>query len=112
MSTESAKDLKSLPTDTKAPAESAEPSSNHENSRTAVSLKTTYPENAPTDSHALATQEHEQKGAAQQNHEEPEVKDLGWNKDPEHIPAPLVVGLPNEELWVLVRRFNHVQPES
>ncbi len=63
--------------------------------------------NAPTDSHALAyTQsEHEERGAAQQNHSAAEVKDLGWFEDPNNIP-PLVGGLPNEELWTLVRRFN------
>src|SRR5271170_4188912 len=65
-------------------------------------------EDAPTESHALAIQDHEEKGAAQIDHEELEVKDLGWDNDPEHIPTPLVGGLPNDELWVLVRRFNHV----
>ena len=49
------------------------------------------------------------KGAAQLNHSEPEVKDLGWNESPEHVPAPLVGGLPNEELWMLIRRFNKVR---
>jgi|SRR5579862_1043507 hypothetical protein len=65
-------------------------------------------EHAPTESHALATQDHDEKGFAQLEHDEPEVKDLGWDQKLEHIPAPLVGGLPNEELWVLVRRFNKV----
>jgi Protein of unknown function (DUF3292) len=65
-------------------------------------------EDAPTDSHALATEDHDDKGAAQLEHTEPEVKDLGWDEKPEHIPAPLVGGLANEDLWVLVRRFNKV----
>jgi hypothetical protein len=65
-------------------------------------------EHAPTDSHALATEDHEDKGFAQLDHDEPEVKDLGWDQKAEHVPAPLVGGLENEELWVLVRRFNKV----
>jgi len=59
----------------------------------------------PTDSHALAMANHEIKGAAQQNHDG-EVKDLGWNESKDRIASPLVGGLENEELWVLVRRFN------
>jgi len=78
----------------------------------ALMTETTEParalEHAPTDSHALATEDHEEKGFAQLEHDEPEVKDLGWDQNKEHIPAPLVGGLPNEELWVLVRRFNKV----
>jgi hypothetical protein len=65
-------------------------------------------EDSPTDSHALATADHDEKGAAQIEHTEPEVKDLGWDEKPEHIPVPLVGGLANEDLWVLVRRFNKV----
>ncbi|RPA93927.1 hypothetical protein L873DRAFT_1703435 [Choiromyces venosus 120613-1] len=61
---------------------------------------------APTESHALAVADHDEKGAAQIGHGEPEVKDLGWNERVERVPQPLVGGLPNEELWTLVRRFN------
>ncbi|CAK3823207.1 Succinate--hydroxymethylglutarate -transferase [Lecanosticta acicola] len=59
----------------------------------------------PTDSHALATADHDEKGAAQQGHSR-EGKDLGWTEDVDNIPNPLVGGMPNDELWVLVRRFN------
>lgn len=67
-------------------------------------------EEHPTESHALANEEPDPEliGAAQLNHGEPEVKDLGWNEDPANVPKPLVGGLPNEELWTLVRRFNKV----
>jgi len=67
---------------------------------------------APTESHALANADHDLKGAAQLDHYEPEVKDLGWNEHPEKVPAPLVGNLPNEELWTLVRRFNKVRPKG
>ena len=60
--------------------------------------------NAPSDSHALALADHEEKGAAQHNASE-EVKDLGWDSDPKHVPT-MVGGLPNEELWTLIRRFD------
>ena len=60
---------------------------------------------APTDSHALANSEHDEKGAVQKDYQEGEVRDMGWREDPKDI-APLVGGLPNQELWTLVRRFN------
>lgn len=67
------------------------------------------PSHAPTESHALANADHDLKGATQIGHDEPGVKDLGWTEPPENIPAPLVGGLPNEHLWLLVRRFNKVR---
>ena len=63
---------------------------------------------APTESHALAEADHEEKGAAQEHHFEAEVKDLGWNEHPESVPKPLVGGFQNEDLWLQVRRFNKV----
>ncbi|KAK8044069.1 hypothetical protein PG993_004093 [Apiospora rasikravindrae] len=60
----------------------------------------------PTLSHALALDDHEEKGRAQQDHVEEDVLDLGWNEKKERIAAPLVGGLGNEDLWLLVRRFN------
>jgi len=62
-------------------------------------------EDEPTLSHALATNEQEEKGAVQQNHDEP-VVNLGWNEPKENIENPLVGGIDNEDLWLLVRRFN------
>jgi hypothetical protein len=66
------------------------------------------PEETPTESHELANADHEQKGAAQVDHGQTEVRDLGWNDEAADVPVPLVGGLPNEELWTLVRRFNKV----
>ena len=60
--------------------------------------------NAPSDSHALAVADHEEKGAAQHNASD-DVKDLGWDSNPKHVPT-MVGGLPNDELWTLVRRFD------
>ncbi|KAH9890750.1 hypothetical protein F4778DRAFT_366447 [Xylariomycetidae sp. FL2044] len=59
----------------------------------------------PTLSHALAVDDHEEKGAAQQAHDA-EVANLGWNKKKEAIAAQLVGGLDNQDLWLLIRRFN------
>jgi hypothetical protein len=67
------------------------------------------PEEQPTDSHELANADHEEKGAAQVDHGQTEVRDLGWNEKPDDVPNPVVGGLPNEELWTLIRRFNKVQ---
>jgi hypothetical protein len=65
----------------------------------------------PTASHALAmaSQEAEEKGAAQRDYVEEDVANLGWNEPESHIASPLVGGLSNEELWLLVRRFNKVR---
>ena len=66
-------------------------------------------ETTPTQSHALANADHEEVGAVQVAHSEPEVKDLGWD---ETAPASLVGGLSNDELWTLIRRFNKVHIPS
>ncbi|KAH6363630.1 hypothetical protein HBI34_169780 [Parastagonospora nodorum] len=65
---------------------------------------------APTESHALALEaakaaDPTEAGVAQIPHDE-EVVDLGWNEPKEHVARPLVGGLSNEDLWLLVRRFN------
>jgi hypothetical protein len=67
-------------------------------------------ESHSTESHALANADHDVKGAAQVGGQtDHEVRDLGWNDHPQNVPKPLVGGLPNEELWLLVRRFNKVR---
>ena len=76
---------------------------------TPTSSKSTLTNSAPTESHAIAEADHEEKGAAQEQHFEAEVKDLGWHEDPNDVPRPLVGGLYNENLWMLVRRFNKVK---
>lgn len=58
----------------------------------------------PSDSHALATADHELVGAVQKNQAIGEVRDMGFKTSP--VPKELVGGLENEELWTLVRRFN------
>lgn len=90
------KDLLPVPNDTQAVSEPGK----HEQSHSLTE--------EPTASHALATADHDVKGVAQEGHGK-EVKDLGWNEPKEQIAAPLVGGLENEELWVLVRRFNKVR---
>lgn len=62
-------------------------------------------EDSPTLSHALAVADHDEKGMAQEDHGY-DTKDLGWQEAEAKIPDPLVGGLPNEELWLLIRRFN------
>jgi hypothetical protein len=65
----------------------------------------------PTLSHALAQDDHDQKGMAQQDHDH-EVLDLGWNEKKQNIMQPLVGGMDNETLWMLVRRFDKVSREA
>ncbi|ERF69387.1 hypothetical protein EPUS_05932 [Endocarpon pusillum Z07020] len=63
------------------------------------------PQDKTTDSHALALADHDIKGAAQIAGQTGDVTDLGWRADAKEIDT-LVGGLPNEELWTLIRRFN------
>ncbi|TCD62854.1 hypothetical protein EIP91_006335 [Steccherinum ochraceum] len=37
---------------------------------------------------------------------DPEVKDYGWNVPPNKVPAPVIHGISNDDLYMLVRRFN------
>ena len=60
----------------------------------------------PTTSHALAVADHDEKGRAQVA-EGDKTQNLGWHEPDEHIPN-LVGGLANEDLWILIRRFNKV----
>lgn len=89
------KDLLPIPTDTQAVTDPGK-------TETSNSLP-----DGPSFSHALATDDHEVKGLAQQEHAK-EVLDLGWNQEKQEIAAPLVGGLDNEELWMLTRRFDKV----
>lgn len=59
----------------------------------------------PSLSHTLATTEHDEKGLAQQDHDD-EVLDLGWSQKKQEVSEPLVGGMDNEDLWLLIRRFN------
>ncbi|GKT50833.1 uncharacterized protein ColSpa_11014 [Colletotrichum spaethianum] len=70
-----------------------------------------HEEERPTDSHHLAdmaTKEKplEEKGHAELQHADVEVKNLGWNNPPSKVSQPMIGGLTNEELWILVRRFD------
>ena len=68
-----------------------------------------HTEEAPTVSHALAEESKDldlsEKGAAQLEHGDVEVKNLGWNEEPQTVPH-LVGGLKNEDVWALIRRFD------
>ncbi|KAH6623155.1 hypothetical protein F5144DRAFT_550738 [Chaetomium tenue] len=66
---------------------------------------TTVPGDGPTFSHALATETRDN-GNQKQHHPEKDVQDLGWNEPKQNIAAPLIAGMDNEELWLLIRRFN------
>lgn len=65
----------------------------------------TEPEYTPlTDSHVLA-----QVARQVETCTGAEVSDLGWNEQPDEVENPLVAGLDNEDLWLLIRRFNQVR---
>lgn len=90
------KDLLPLPTDT-------QPVSDPSKKETSATMT-----DEPTLSHALAQDDHDEKGLAQQDHDH-EVLDLGWNEKKQNILEPLVGGMDNEELWMLIRRFDKVR---
>ena len=91
--------------ETKGPATSTQSNSVASTMVTPTSSASGF--DVPSDSHALAASaDHEHIGAVQTGHEHGEVRDMGWNDHPKDVPTPLVGGLPNEDLWTLVRRFN------
>jgi hypothetical protein len=61
-------------------------------------------------SHQLATSEHEILGEAQKAGKEDRTTNLGWQANAVGV-GTLVGGLPNDELWMLVRRFNKASPQ-
>lgn len=104
-------DLPPLPNNTvpvMGPARDDEFSRAQDRPHDSVKIVEAHEEDHPTESHALADADHDVKGAAQMDHGETEVKDLGWNEKADDVPVPLVGGLPNEDLWMLIRRFNKV----
>ncbi len=96
-------DLKEHSTIRNTPGDTTRPSTTN-SSTFSTPTSSTSALNAPSDSHALAVADHEEKGAAQHNVTD-DVKDLGWDANPKHVPT-MVGGLPNEELWTLIRRFD------
>jgi Protein of unknown function (DUF3292) len=56
-------------------------------------------------SHQLATGQHELGGAVHDAGKEDRTTNLGWQANAVGVDQ-LVGGLPNDELWTLVRRFN------
>lgn len=88
-------------------SESSDTSANDVGQRSAESNPAEEP---PTLGHALAEESvkaADQQGLSQVRHDEVEVRDVGWNSDGRENCPPIVDGLRNEELWTLVRRFNH-----
>ena len=98
-------------TDQGQPGNQAPVSETPRNSATSISTMNTPPSSgasegeAPSDSHALAMADHEEKGAAQRTSTEGEVANLGWHDHPDDVDH-LVGGLDNDDLWTLIRRFN------
>ncbi|CAI7664546.1 unnamed protein product [Penicillium glandicola] len=60
----------------------------------------------PTESHVLSQVEQDEKGLSQKAGDTAEITDLGWGESPDAIEEPLVAGLSNEDLWMLIRRFD------
>jgi hypothetical protein len=63
----------------------------------------------PTDSHVLSQVEQDDKGLVQKAGNIEETTNIGWGVSPSAIEEPLVAGLSNEDLWMLIRRFDKVR---
>ncbi|OKP13871.1 hypothetical protein PENSUB_446 [Penicillium subrubescens] len=59
----------------------------------------------PTDSHVLSQVEQDEKGLIQKAGDTPDITDVGWNNPADHT-EQLIAGLSNEDLWMLIRRFD------
>lgn len=64
--------------------------------------------NAPTDSHALAHAEVEEASLIHTSPDDEATADIGWQQQPHEFDEPIIGGIPNEDLWMLIRRFNKV----
>lgn len=64
--------------------------------------------NAPTDSHALARAEVEEPSLIHTSPDDEATTDIGWRQQPHEFDEHIVGGIPNEDLWMLIRRFNKV----
>ena len=64
--------------------------------------------NAPTDSHALAHAEVEQASLIHTSPDDEATTDIGWQQQPHEFNEPIIGGIPNDDLWMLIRRFNKV----
>lgn len=62
----------------------------------------------PTDSHVLAQMEQDEKGLSQKG-DTTETTDIGWEQSGDQIEESLVARLSNDDLWMLIRRFNKVR---
>lgn len=62
----------------------------------------------PTESHVLSRVEQDEKGLSQKAGHTAEITNIGWGESPDTIDGPLVAGLSNEDLWMLIRRFDKV----
>ncbi|KAL1857911.1 hypothetical protein Plec18167_001685 [Paecilomyces lecythidis] len=64
----------------------------------------------PTDSHAIAMEQihpdQDEKGIVQKAGATSGLMDVGWNRQPDDVESPLIAGWSNEDLWMLIRRFN------
>ncbi|KAJ5399039.1 hypothetical protein N7465_009528 [Penicillium sp. CMV-2018d] len=59
-----------------------------------------------TESHVLSRVEQDEKGLSQKAGNTAEITNIGWGESPDAIDEPLVAGLSNEDLWMLIRRFD------
>ena len=71
-------------------------------------LKHEFSKSFSPDSHDLAHWDYEVKGEAQK---QPgvEVRDLAWHQNLADMPGTLIGGVPNENLFAMIRRFNKVR---
>ena len=63
---------------------------------------------SPTDSHLLSQLEQDEKGLAEKAGITQDVSDIGWGQSRDDFEERIVSGLSNQDLWMLIRRFNKV----
>lgn len=84
------------------------PPNDHESTAKESDKMTEKIPEGPTDSHVLSQIEPDKKGLVQQADNSADVTDLGWNDPTDHIEEPFIADLANEDLWMLIRRFDKV----
>ncbi|KAJ6166862.1 hypothetical protein N7470_002309 [Penicillium chermesinum] len=59
-----------------------------------------------TESHRLSKEYHDCLLAAKKPDDPTTIADLGWHRPPAEFEEPIVAGLSNDDLWMLIRRFD------
>lgn len=90
------------------PSKSEDADSEHTTEPTNMIYQELSGKQGPTDSHAISQIDPDEEGLVQKAGKTKAVSDIGWGQSPAAIEQRIMPGLSNEDLWLLIRRFDKV----